>query len=94
MSETETRIPRSDVSRATAGTRVLIGLLQGLPLYLIYQAAENGVWNAGNSGLFAALLLVAAIAPGLAISGLGHIPARGLLRWLIPEGGHSTVFCC
>ena len=84
MSETETRIPRSDVSRATAGTRVLIGLLQGLALYLIYQAAENGVWNAGNSGLFAALLLVAAIAPGLAISGLGHIPARGLLRWLIP----------
>ncbi|MFM6987362.1 MAG: DUF4153 domain-containing protein, partial [Arenimonas sp.] len=84
MTETESRVPRSDVSRATAGTRVLIGLLQGLALYLIYQAAENGVWNAGNSGLFAALLLVAAIAPGLAISGLGHIPARSLLRWLVP----------
>lgn len=84
MSETESRVPRSDVSRATAGTRVLIGLLQGLALYLIYQAAENGVWNAGNSGLFAALLLVAAIAPGLAISGLGHIPVRSLLRWLLP----------
>ncbi|MFM6989621.1 MAG: DUF4153 domain-containing protein [Arenimonas sp.] len=84
MSETESRVPRSDVSRATAGTRVLIGLLQGLALYLIYQAAENGVWNAGNSGPFAALLLVAAIAPGLAISGLGHIPVRSLLRWLLP----------
>lgn len=84
MSETETRVPRSDVSRATAGTRLLIGLLQGLALYLIYQAAENGVWNAANSGLFAALLLVAAISPGLAISGLGHIPARPLWRWLLP----------
>lgn len=84
MSETESRVPRSDVNRATAGARVLIGLLQGLALYLIYQAAENGIWNAGNSGLFAALLLVAAIAPGLAISGLGHIPGRSLLRWLLP----------
>ena len=84
MSSVESYIPKSSVSRSVAGSRLLIGLLQGLALYLIYQAAESGLWVAGNSALFAALLLVLTILPVLLISALGHFPARTLWRWLLP----------
>ena len=84
MIDIESHVPKSSVSRPVAGTRLLVGLLQGLALYLIYQAAENKLWTADNSGLFAALLLVLTIAPVLLVSGLGHIPPKTLWRWLVP----------
>lgn len=84
MDSNDTYIPKSSVSRSVASRRLLIGLLQGLALYLVYQAAENKLWTAGNSGLFAALLLVLTLVPVLLISALGHIPARTLWRWLLP----------
>ncbi len=84
MIDIESHVPKSSVSRPVAGTRLLVGLLQGLALYLIYQAAENKLWTADNSGLFAALLLALTIAPVLLVSGLGHIPPKTLWRWLMP----------
>lgn len=84
MTETESHVPKSTVSRPVAGTRLLVGLLQGLALFLIYHASENKLWTAENSGLFAALLLALTITPVLLISGLGHMPAKTLWRWLLP----------
>ena len=84
MSSVESYVPKSSVSRSVAGSRLLIGVLQGLALYLIYQAAESGLWVAGNSALFAPLLLVMTLVPVLLISALGHMPSRTLWRWLVP----------
>ena len=84
MSSLESYVPKSRVSRSVAGGRLLIGLLQGLALCLIYQAAENKLWTAGNSGMFAAFLLVMTLVPVFLISAFGHFPARILLRWLLP----------
>ncbi|MEY3517119.1 MAG: hypothetical protein RIS67_1336, partial [Pseudomonadota bacterium] len=84
MSSLESYVPKSSVSRSVAGSRLLIGVLQGLALYLIYQAAESGLWVAGNSALFAPLLLVMTLLPVLLISALGHMPSRTLWRWLVP----------
>lgn len=84
MNDYVNHVPRSTVSRSVARTRLLVGLLQGLALYLIYQAAENKLWTAGNSGLYSALLMVLIIAPVLLVSGLGHMPAKTLWRWLLP----------
>ncbi len=80
----ESPIPRATVSRSVAGVRLAVGLLQGLLLYLIYQAGENKIWTADNSGLFAALLLMCTLIPVLLISGLGHLPGKTLWRWLLP----------
>ena len=84
MSSSASYVPKPEVSRSIAGSRLVIGLLQGLFLYLIYQAGENKIWHAGNSSLFAALLLVMTITPVLLISALGHVPMRTLWRWLLP----------
>lgn len=84
MSSSTSYVPKPEVSRSIAGGRLVIGLLQGLILYLIYQAGENKIWNAGNSSLFAALLLAMTITPVLLISALGHVPIRTLWRWLLP----------
>jgi hypothetical protein len=84
MNTVDSYIPRSSVSRAIAGSRLLVGLLQGLALFLIYQAAENKLWTTGNSGLFAALLLACTIVPVLLVSALGYFPYRTLWRWLLP----------
>lgn len=84
MPVTESQVPKPTVSRPVAGIRLLVGLVQGLALYGIYQAGETGAWNADNSGLFAALLMVLVISPVLLVSGLGHLPATTLWRWLLP----------
>lgn len=84
MTDIESHVPKSPVSRSVAGIRLLVGLLQGLALFLIYQAAENTLWTADNSGLFAALLMALAIGPVLLVSGLGHMPTKTLWRWLLP----------
>ena len=90
MNTVDSYIPRSSVSRAIAGSRLLVGLLQGLALFLIYQAAENKLWTTGNSGLFAALLLACTIVPVLLVSALGYFPYRTLWRWLLFQAPNST----
>jgi hypothetical protein len=84
MIDIESHVPKSSVSRPVAAIRLLVGLLQGLALFLIYQAAENALWTADNSGLFAALLMALTIGPVLLVSGLGHMPSSTLWRWLLP----------
>jgi hypothetical protein len=83
MNDFENHVPRSTVSRSIAGIRLLVGLLQGLALFLIYQAGENKLWTEDNSGFYSAMLLVFIIVPVLLVSGLGHMSSKTLWRWLV-----------
>ena len=64
-----------------AAWRIGIGLVQGLVLYLLYQAGENRAWPATQPLLFVPLLLLAALVPVILISGLGQLTRRQLLLW-------------
>jgi hypothetical protein len=64
-----------------AAWRIGIGLVQGLVLYLLYQAGENRAWPATQPLLFVPLLLLATLVPVILISGLGQLTRRQLLLW-------------
>ncbi|CAH0201585.1 hypothetical protein SRABI118_01750 [Massilia sp. Bi118] len=61
--------------------RILVGLVQGLLLYLLYRAGKEQAWPATVSLLFVPLVLAALIVPVILVSGLGHMPRRQLLLW-------------
>ncbi len=64
-----------------AATRIAIGLAQGLVLHLLYRAAQDMAWPATMPRLFVPLLMVAALAPVIAINALGQMTRRRLLLW-------------
>jgi hypothetical protein len=61
--------------------RLLLGLLQGVLLYVLYHAVKDNAWPATSPQLFAPTLLVAAFVPLLLISGIGHLDRRQLAQW-------------
>ena len=61
--------------------RLLLGLVQGICLYLLYRALQDKAWPASAPLLFAPLVLVCLYLPPLAISALGHMDRRRLLLW-------------
>jgi hypothetical protein len=61
--------------------RILLGLLQGLLLYLLYRAGKEQTWPASVPLLFVPLVLAALILPVILVSGLGHLPRRQLVLW-------------
>lgn len=67
----------------TSQCRLLIGLIQGLLLYGLYQSDKLKVWPASHPQVFAPLLLLAVFVPLLAISGWGRLSRRGLSQWLL-----------
>lgn len=69
-------------SPRTGARRIVLGLLQGLFLYLLYRAAREQVWPATSPLLFAPMLMVGLYVPLVAISGLGHMDRRRLLLWV------------
>ncbi|MGG7603741.1 DUF4153 domain-containing protein [Massilia sp. BKSP1R2A-1] len=69
--------------KSLAGTRIAIGLVQGLILYLLYRAGKELLWPATMPLLFVPLLMVSIFTPVLAISGLGQMPRRRLLQWVM-----------
>ncbi len=68
---------------SSAGTRIAIGLAQGLVLYLLYRAGQGLVWPATAPLLFVPLLMASIFLPVLAISGIGQLPRRRLAQWLL-----------
>ena len=79
----ELSVPGSVVSRSIAMARVVVGLLQGILLYLLYIALQHKVWPATDGHFFAPLLLVSAFVPILFISGLGHANMRRFMLWIV-----------
>jgi hypothetical protein len=61
--------------------RILIGLLQGLLLYLLYHAVQERAWPATQPLLCVPLMVAALFVPVLLVSSLGHMNRRQLLLW-------------
>jgi len=61
--------------------RILLGLLQGLLLYLLYRAGQDLTWPATVPMLLVPLMLAGLLVPVILISGLGHLSRRQLLLW-------------
>ncbi len=68
--------------------RVLIGLLQGIALYLLYSAAQDRLWPATDATLFIPLVLLCLLCPPLLVASVGHLPWRRVALWV---GGASAV---
>ncbi|WP_296945440.1 DUF4153 domain-containing protein [uncultured Massilia sp.] len=75
-------LPDSPATAQVGRSRLLLGLSQGLCLYLLYRAVKEQAWPADTPLLFAPLILVALYLPQVAISALGHMERRALLAWL------------
>lgn len=61
--------------------RLVVGLLQGLALYLLYSAFDAKSWPAINGLLFAPLLVVALFIPLLLAQALGNLRPLTLILW-------------
>src|SRR5262245_31257831 len=64
-------------------SRMTIGLLQGIALFLLYQAYEAKSWPATDGLIFAALLVPAMYVPLMLVAALGHLRLRILIPWTI-----------
>ncbi|WP_342237992.1 DUF4153 domain-containing protein [Inquilinus sp. OTU3971] len=67
--------------RSIGAARLLIGLLQGVVLYLLWRVAEDRVWATLIRPQFAAAALATAYVPLIALVGLGSVRLRTLLIW-------------
>ena len=61
--------------------RLVIGLLQGLALYLLYYAADTKTWPATDGAIFAPILFVAWFVPTILLLSLGNMRWRTLVLW-------------
>jgi hypothetical protein len=72
--------PKPIVSTPIA-IRGAAGLLQGLALYLLYQAAESQVWPATDGLLFAPLVVIGWLLPVVVLMGVANMRPRTLAIW-------------
>ena len=61
--------------------RLIVGLAQGLVLYLLYYAFDNKAWPATEPNFFAPLLLVFLFVPLLVLQGMGNLRKSTLIVW-------------
>jgi len=61
--------------------RLIVGLAQGLVLYLLYYAHESKIWPATDPNLFAPALLVGMFVPLLILQALDNVRKRVLIIW-------------
>lgn len=71
----------------TAIIRAMIGLAQGLLLYLLSQAAESRFWPGTDPVVFAPLFTIAIFIPLIAASGFDNLRDRTLIIWLAAAAG-------
>ena len=67
--------------RGLGAMRLVIGLTQGLLLYLLYHAGDSHQWPSGQPMVFAALALVLTFVPLIVIEGAGNLRAATLWFW-------------
>jgi Domain of unknown function (DUF4153) len=63
--------------------RAFIGLLQGLALYVLFDAFQIKGWAATHGPLFAAMLTTAIFAPLIVVTSLAHLRLPALAGWTI-----------
>jgi len=61
--------------------RAGIGLVQGVALYLLFDAGKGETWPFTNGPLFSALTTVFLFAPPVAVLGLSHLRPRRVIGW-------------
>ncbi|WP_271065370.1 DUF4153 domain-containing protein [Caulobacter sp. NIBR1757] len=64
-------------------TRLGVGLIQGLALFGLSEAAERKVWPVSDRPLFIALVVLALAAGPVILSGLGSLKRRALIVWSV-----------
>ncbi len=67
--------------RNVFAVRLILGLAQGLALYLLYSALDQRSWPATIPLLFAPLAVVALFIPLLLLQGLGNLRTATILIW-------------
>ncbi|MCA1323432.1 DUF4153 domain-containing protein [Herbaspirillum seropedicae] len=72
---------RSSASSGITAARLVIGLVQGLVLFVLYQSWTAGSWPAQSPMVFRPLLMMALFVPPVIITGLAHITLRKLALW-------------
>ncbi len=82
MTNNEAAELRND-ARPLAIVRLIIGLVQGIALYLLYFAFDHHGWPATNGAIFAPLLLVSVFIPLLLGLAVGNMRVRTLLVWAL-----------
>ena len=65
-----------------AGGRLAIGLTQGLGLYFLYLAVDNGTWPSGQPYIFAPLLFLFFYIPLLKLVSVGSMRLSTLIVWM------------
>src|SRR5271155_5876973 len=65
------------------GARLVVGLTQGLALYLLYSAMEDKSWPATDALVFAPLLFVSLYVPLVVLASLGNLRTTTLLIWAV-----------
>ncbi|WP_042002367.1 DUF4153 domain-containing protein [Streptomyces sp. AcH 505] len=73
----------SGSSSSSGMARAAVGLLQGLALYLLFDASQAKGWAATHGPLFATLCTIAIFAPLIITTGLTHLRPRLLAGWTI-----------
>src|SRR5690242_10716491 len=87
MASTETVVTPQDLPpaghSALAGSRLVVGFIQGVALYLIYLAVDNHVWPSTNAYWLAPLLMVFVFVPLLFTQAVGTMRPRTLAIWTV-----------
>ena len=65
-------------------TRLLIGLIQGVLLFVLLRVSSMQLWPATVPLVYAPLLGITLLTPPLLIVSCAYIPIRRLLQWLLP----------
>lgn len=69
--------------QTTVKTRCIIGILQGIMLYLLYLALSHNVWPATETMVFKPLLTVFLFIPIVINLSINHLRRKTLLTWSI-----------
>jgi len=68
-------------ARKTAATRLAIGLVQGIALFLLQKADESKAWPATQPMLYAPLLVCALMVPMIPLAALSAMRRTALIAW-------------
>lgn len=79
----DSRLDSTEDTQTIAIGRLVIGLLQGVALYLLWRVAGEPIWVAQLRPLFAAMALVIVYVPLIALVGLGSLRLSTFLAWTI-----------
>jgi hypothetical protein len=75
--------PRHSPGMSVPAIRLVVGVLQGIALYLLYTASESGSWPATNGFVFAPLFLTALLVPVIVLTGAADMRGRTLTLWTV-----------